>query len=88
MVCARIRQPSCTYGQNTVGLVHLRPALSSRKSRHSLLRFVSVHESVEGAYRELDAMADRLQCHGLAGDVLDLLVVDEQSQEVRRPGLH
>jgi len=48
---------------------------------------VSTHESVEAAYAELDRIAIRLHGHGLAGDVIELLVVDESRQRVARPGV-
>jgi hypothetical protein len=45
------------------------------------------HETVEGGYEALDGIADRLHGHGLASDVIELLVVDEHRQEIRRPRL-
>jgi hypothetical protein len=47
---------------------------------------VSTHETVEAAYAELDKIAARLNGHGLAGDVRELLVVDEHREPRRRPG--
>jgi hypothetical protein len=38
---------------------------------------ISTHETVEAAFEALDGIANRLQGHGLAGDVIELLVVDE-----------
>lgn len=47
---------------------------------------VSGHETVEAAYAELDRLAARLHGHGLAGDVVELTVVDEERQPIPRPG--
>ena len=49
---------------------------SAGADRGRQVTIVSVHESVAAAYAELDRIAARLNDHGLAGDVIELLVVD------------
>jgi hypothetical protein len=46
-----------------------------------------MHDSIEAAYAELDRIAARLNGHGLAGDVIELLVVDENRKPVARRGV-
>ena len=48
---------------------------------------VSIHETVEAAYAELDRLAAQLGRHGLPGDVVELLVTDDERHVVPRPGL-
>jgi hypothetical protein len=48
---------------------------------------VSTHDSVKAAYTELDRIATRLTSRGLAGDVIELLVVDENRTPVARRGV-
>jgi hypothetical protein len=48
---------------------------------------VSTHEFVAAAYAELDQMVTRLNSYGLAGDVVELLVVDENREPLARPGV-
>jgi hypothetical protein len=46
---------------------------------------VSTHESIEAAYAELDRIAARQNGHGLAGDVVELIVVDDDRRRIARP---
>jgi hypothetical protein len=47
---------------------------------------ISTHDTVEAAYVELDLIAARLSGHGLARDVVELLVVDDNRQQMSRAG--
>jgi hypothetical protein len=48
-----------------------------RKLKNLYSKIVPVFESGRAVYTELDRIAARLSGHGLAGDVIELLVVDE-----------
>jgi hypothetical protein len=56
--------------------------------RMQLATIVAEHATAEGAFLERDLIAQRLYRNGLAGDVIELLVVDETRQLVPRPGAH
>ena len=49
---------------------------------------VSVHETVEDAYAELDRIADSLEGNAVPEGKLEIYVVDEQRRPVPRPGAH
>jgi hypothetical protein len=68
-------------------MFHLVQPYTDGPDRGSQATIVSTHETIEAAYAALDAIADQLESHQLAGDVLDLLIVDENRRPVLRPRL-
>jgi hypothetical protein len=59
--------------------------VGSKRAKNATV--VSVHDKVDAAYNALDAIAAGLNRDGLAGNVIALLVVDENRQPVPRPGI-
>ncbi len=54
------------------------------RDRYRQATVQSVHDTVDDAYARLDAIAEKLQRDGAPRDYLELYVVDEQRQPVRR----
>ena len=54
------------------------------RDRHASVQ--SIHDTVEGAYARLVAIAETLQHDGAPPDYLELYVVDADRQPVTRPG--
>ena len=56
------------------------------RDRYRQATVQSIHDTVEDAYAQLDAITEKLQRDGAPPDYLELYVVDEQRQPVARPG--
>ena len=56
------------------------------RDRYRQASVTSTHDTAEGAYARLDAIATKLQRDGAPVDTLELYVVDTDRQPVARPG--
>jgi hypothetical protein len=57
------------------------------RDRYQRATVVSAHVSIEAAYAELDRIAAKLVSGGNRSDAIELYVVDEARQPVRRPSV-
>jgi len=49
---------------------------------------ISAHESVRDAFDAIDALSARMEQTGAPSDAIELIVVDERGDRVRRSGTH